>query len=137
VRAHLVIQMVDLPPDRFQAQMIVHVERVVALRFQRAQLRLDRRLVDSVHLVVHARLDPQRPAERRQQVILVHLRGSLDRVLGDLAELRDRHPFQLIVGVGHGASCQAGERCGLECRMPNVECRKYRSSFRQAGYYRI
>lgn len=101
VRADLVIQMVDLASDHLEFQVVVRVERAIALRLQVAQLRFDLFLVDSGHDVVFVPLDAQGLAQRGQQVLLVHLRRALDGVPGDFPELGDRFPFQFLVGMAH------------------------------------
>ena len=55
--------------------------RFVAPGFEGANLRFERGLVDADRVVMLVRRDAQCLAERRQQMIFVHLRKALDRVL--------------------------------------------------------
>ena len=91
----------------FKLSLIVSLERRVPLLLESAHLGLDRRLVDTLHIVMLVCLDAQGFAQRRQQMFLVHLRKALDRVvldvLGDVPELLDRLEFQVVIAIrGHG-----------------------------------
>src|SRR5437773_7154013 len=77
--ANLTVQMMNLSTNAFELVVIVRFERRAALVLQLAHLRLDRRLVDPGRLVVPVRLDAERLAQSRQQVLLVHLRVALHR----------------------------------------------------------
>src|SRR6266851_5349479 len=77
VGANLTVQAVNLAPQAFGRSGIVRGERRVLLLFQLAHLGLDRRLVDADHDVMLVRVDAERFAERRQQMLFVHLRIAL------------------------------------------------------------
>src|SRR5581483_6083514 len=56
--------------------------------------------------VMLARVDPERRAERRQQVLFIELRIALHRVLvldalRDVAQFLNRLALQLLIRVGH------------------------------------
>src|SRR5262249_7059844 len=102
------VERVDVPPNAFQLRAVVRLDRSIAILLQLAHLRLDRRLVDAGDIVVLVRLDPECLRERRQQVLLVHLRVALHRVvvldgLGDVAEFLDRLFLEVVKRIGrHG-----------------------------------
>src|ERR1043166_5997333 len=96
----------ELPPYVLECVMIVRFERLAALRFELANLRLDRGLVDAGGFMMLARIDAERLAKRGQQVLFVQLRVALDGVLvlnalRDFAQLLERFLLQLVVGVRH------------------------------------
>src|SRR4029078_2132482 len=107
VAADLAVERVQLPAPRLQRPTILRLDRRVALLPQLAHLRLDRRLVDADDGAVLVRIDAERTAERRPQIVLVHLREGLDRVLmqilRDVAKLLNRLRLQVVVGVGHSS----------------------------------
>ena len=107
VRPNLTIETVDLAADALELIVIPGLECRVALRLQLAHFGLDARLVDADHRVVLVGIDPQRLAQRGKQMILVHLREPLHRVvlfdgLSDLPELLDGFPLQVVIRVSHG-----------------------------------
>src|SRR5437773_11471864 len=99
----------DLAADALERVVVVRLERLSALLLQVADLRFDRRLVDASRCVVLARVDAERFAKSRQQMVLVQLRVALDGVLvlhafRNFAKFLNRFLFQLVVGVSHGSS---------------------------------
>src|SRR5438093_7250666 len=98
-----------LPPYVLECVMIVRFERLAALRFELANLRLDRGLVDAGGFMMLARIDAERLAERGQQMLFVQLRVALDGVLvlhafRDVAQLLDCLRLELMKCVGHRSS---------------------------------
>src|SRR5260221_14788641 len=81
VRADLPVEAMNLTPQALQHVAIVRRDRGVALFLQRLHLRLDRRLVDADDGVMLVRVNAERLAQRREQVLLVQLRVALDRFL--------------------------------------------------------
>ena len=97
------VQLVDLATELLEQPMIVGLELSRFLLFQLAHFRLDRRPVDTGCGVVIVRVYTERRAERRQQVLFVHLRKALDRfvleILGDIAQLLDRFVLELVCSL--------------------------------------
>ena len=87
--ANLPVQSMNLTAKALQQLMIVRFAGAIALFLELAHLRLDRGFVDSDDDEMLVRVDSERLAQRGQQVVLVHLRIPLHRVVldifGDLA----------------------------------------------------
>src|SRR5262249_9828025 len=107
VGADLAVERVNVPPDTLQLPAVVRLDRGVALLLELADLRLDRRLVGYNRLVLLLGLVAERLAERRKQMIFVHLHRALNglvlRLLRDVTQLLHRLDLQFIVGVRHVA----------------------------------
>src|SRR5215475_11775320 len=74
-------------------------------------LGFDRELIDAGHIVMF--VNPERPGEGRQQMILVHLRVALNRILvlhvfRNLAQFLNVFLFQLLERVSHDVPCYCG-----------------------------
>jgi hypothetical protein len=108
MRANLVIQMMQLSPNSLQSVAIVRLARCVTLSLKFVHLRLERGFVDANDDGVLMGVDAERLAERRQQMILVHLRRAFDGVVldggRDRAQFLERFLFQLVIRVSHDAS---------------------------------
>src|SRR5262245_60312219 len=94
VRADPMVQRVQMAPDHFQLRHIAHLVRLGPLGTELAHSRLGLRFVEAVaHVMMRVRIDAERLADGRQQMILVHLREALDGFVldpfGDFTELRN------------------------------------------------
>src|SRR5262249_19500378 len=115
--AELAVDAVHVAPDRLELGVVVGLEGFVPLRLELFQLRLEPGLLaggGARRVVMDVGVDPEGLADGREQVLLVHLRVALDRVvldaLGDLAELVDRLLLQLFVGECHSRSSRGCRR---------------------------
>jgi hypothetical protein len=101
----LSLQAVDTSPDGLELRVIMRGKGGCASLLQPANARFDRRLVDPDNVVVLVHLYVQRIAERNHQMLFIHLRIALDRVVldvfGDLAQLRQGLMSQFVMCVCH------------------------------------
>ena len=104
------VEVVVLAPQGLQLLAVGSRDRLLLLGPDRVHAGLQLGLVDTHRGVVRVLvvLDAEGLAERREQVLLVHLRVALDGVvldpLRDLAQVVDRLVLQLFVGVRHDPS---------------------------------
>ena len=102
------LEVVDVVERDLELRPILGRESLVALFLPLADLRLDRGLVHTLHLVVHVHVDVERLADRREQMVLVQLRIALYRLVldagGDLAQLGERFFLELGEGMRHAVS---------------------------------
>jgi hypothetical protein len=105
VRSQLMVQMMNVAPNGLELRMIARLARRIPLAFQLADFRFDPCLVDADDSVMFPSVDAQGLANRRKQVILVHLRIALHRVMletvGYLTQLGERFLMQFVVRVIH------------------------------------
>ncbi len=109
------VEVVVLAPQGLQLLAVGSRDRLLLLAPDRVHAGLQLGLVDTHRGVVRVLvvLDAEGLAQRREQVLLVHLRVALDGVvldpLRDLAQVVDRLVLQLFVGVRH-QSVLSGKR---------------------------
>ena len=105
VRPNLMDQGVHLAPDVLQRRMVVRIQCPGAFALELPDLCLDCRLVDALDGVVFCHVDVERPSQRREESILVHLRVALDglvlNALGHVSQLCDGLVPELLIGVRH------------------------------------
>ena len=83
--------------------MIMSGDRLVPLFLVQANLRLHRGFIESDDVTMPAQIDFQGLAQGDEQMFLVHLRMSLDRLVsqafGDRAQFDHRFLLQFLIGV--------------------------------------
>lgn len=96
---------VNLPMAELDLLGVLGLDGFGQLILHGLDARLGPGLVDADYFVVGVHVDVQGLAEGHQEVILVHLRMALDRLmvhsLGDLAQLGDRFLLQFGQSVRH------------------------------------
>ncbi len=98
--------------SRFSSSAFVRLDGGGPLLLERSNLSFDLALVESDHLVVGMGVDAECRANREEDLLLVHLRVALDRLVldsgRDLAQLGDGLLAQLFIGMCHAGQVITG-----------------------------
>src|SRR5687767_13449630 len=138
------IQMMDLPAYVFELVVVVGFKCRRALTLELTDPGLECRLVDAHHRMMLVGIDAERPAQRRKEPVLVHLRVALHvvfvHVLGDVAQFGDGLALQVLVSVRHTvpprqilAGWHRGEPRALEKQQAPARRRLWRRRQRVGG----